>query len=78
MEYASLVIRVDASKCPEFMSLTIENYFQYNPNFFAAVFFATLFGLLAICTIIQVIYYKAGYMWVMAMGATCTIVLFLN
>jgi hypothetical protein len=56
----------------------IENYFQYDPNFFAAVLFATLFGLLTICTIVQIIYYKAGYMWVMAMGTTCTIISFRN
>jgi len=47
------------------------NYWQYIPNFGGAVFFAVVFGLITIATVFQSIWYRAGYMWVLAMGTAC-------
>jgi len=62
MEYIHLVARADDT-----------NYFQYTPNLGAAIFFAVVFGLITIATVFQSIWYKAGYMWVLAMGTSCTL-----
>jgi len=55
-----------------------QNFFQYVPNFDAAIFFATVFGLITIATLLQSFWYKAGYMWVLAMGTACMIMNFMN
>ena len=53
------------------LGLTVENYFQYIPNLGAAIFFAIVFALITIGTIVQSIRFRSGYMWVMAMGTAC-------
>lgn len=55
-----------------FSVLTVENYFQYTPNLGAAIFFACAFGLITLGTVVQSIRTRTAYMWVMAMGTTCT------
>jgi len=47
------------------------NYFQYAPNFGAAIFFAAVFGLITVATVFLSFWHRAGYMWVLAMGTTC-------
>ena len=52
-------------------SLIVENYFQYIPNLGAAIFFAVVFTLITVGTIVHSIRFRSGYMWVMAVGTTC-------
>jgi hypothetical protein len=47
------------------------NYFQYIPNFPAAVFFAATFGLITIASVGLSIRYRTAYMWPLAMGTAC-------
>ena len=70
MEHAGIVARDDREDY-SVVILIVENYFQYTPNLGAAIFFAAVFGLITICSLLQSIRYKSGYMWVMAMGTTC-------
>jgi hypothetical protein len=46
------------------------------PNLGAAIFFAIIFGFITAGIVMQSIYYRSGYMWVLAMGTTCNIHLY--
>lgn len=70
MDHASIAAR-DDREGSSVAIVIVENYFQYTPNLGAAIFFAAVYGLITIGTILQSIRYKSGYMWVMAMGTTC-------
>jgi hypothetical protein len=66
-----LAARTVTRKTNPIFELTIENYFQYIPSLGAAIYFAILYGLITIATVVQCVRYKSAYMWVMAMGTAC-------
>ena len=71
MQYSHLVARDD---CNSFaIKLTLDNYYQYTPNLGAAIFFAIVFAVITMGNLIQSIRYRTGYMWVLAMGTSCTV-----